>query len=365
MQSLGIIANPASGKDIRRLVSFATVIDNNEKVNIVKRIVLAAQAFGVERVYFMPDTFQMGLTVQEELTQHGVLTADIAVLEMFCGGSAADSTVAAKRMEELGVDCIAVLGGDGTSRAVAKGVVRTPLVPLSTGTNNVYPQMVEGTVAGMAAASLGRLADPYSVCIQDKRIEVWLNGQMVDLALIDAVISDDTYVGARAIWNSSRIRTIVVSRCHPATIGFSAVAGSVRIIRDTDPGGLAIDLASEGSAEGVSMAAGSAAGDLAAAGSAAEDLAAGVHTPGDRTPEVRKVKAAIAAGVVEEIGIREVRRLDDDEWLRLTMEQRAMVALDGEREVKVQAGDELAFRICRNGPWRVRIEEAVAMMMAG
>ena len=48
MASIGIIANPASGKDIRRLVSYATTIDNNEKVNICKRIVLAAQGLGVE-----------------------------------------------------------------------------------------------------------------------------------------------------------------------------------------------------------------------------------------------------------------------------------------------------------------------------
>ncbi|RBP68877.1 hypothetical protein DES36_10215 [Alkalibaculum bacchi] len=34
MPPIGIIANPASGKDIRRLLSYATVIDNNEKVNI-------------------------------------------------------------------------------------------------------------------------------------------------------------------------------------------------------------------------------------------------------------------------------------------------------------------------------------------
>ncbi len=34
MPSIGIIANPASGKDIRRLVSYATTIDNQEKVKI-------------------------------------------------------------------------------------------------------------------------------------------------------------------------------------------------------------------------------------------------------------------------------------------------------------------------------------------
>ena len=322
--TLGIVANPASGKDIRRLVSFATVIDNNEKVNIVKRIVLAAQAFGVDKVLFMPDTFQMGLTVKEELTQHGVLKARIEVLEMHAEGSAADSTRAAQLLEEAGVCCIAVLGGDGTARAVAKGVSKTPLIALSTGTNNVYPKMIEGTVAGIAAGALTQLPDPYAACIHDKRIEVWLNGEMVDLALIDAVLSDDTYVGAKAIWDSSRIKNIVVSRCHPASIGFSAVAGSVQIVLDTDPGGFAIELA----------------------------------------PEGRKVKAAIAAGVVEEIGVIGERRLDEGEWLELTIEQRAMVALDGEREIKVKQGDVLALRVCRNGPWRVKPEEAIAMMMA-
>ena len=60
MASIGVIANPASGKDIRRLVSYATTIDNNEKVNICKRIVLAAQGMGIDEVFFMPDTFMIG-----------------------------------------------------------------------------------------------------------------------------------------------------------------------------------------------------------------------------------------------------------------------------------------------------------------
>ena len=58
-RTIGVIANPASGKDIRRLVSYATTIDNNEKVNICKRIVLAAQGLGVESVVFMPETFML------------------------------------------------------------------------------------------------------------------------------------------------------------------------------------------------------------------------------------------------------------------------------------------------------------------
>ena len=80
MSSIGIIANPASGKDIRRLVSYATTIDNQEKVNIVKRIVLAAQSVGVDQIYFMPDSFQFGWIVIDDLEIDGKLTASCEVL---------------------------------------------------------------------------------------------------------------------------------------------------------------------------------------------------------------------------------------------------------------------------------------------
>ena len=39
MVNIGIIANPASGKDVRRLVARASVIDNPEKQAIVQRLI--------------------------------------------------------------------------------------------------------------------------------------------------------------------------------------------------------------------------------------------------------------------------------------------------------------------------------------
>ena len=58
--SVGIIANPASGRDIRRLVAHGAVFNNDEKVNIVRRVLLGLEAVGVERVFFMPDSFSIG-----------------------------------------------------------------------------------------------------------------------------------------------------------------------------------------------------------------------------------------------------------------------------------------------------------------
>ncbi len=58
-------------------------------------------------------------------------------------GSIKDTINAAKLMEEYEVDCLIILGGDGTSRAVAKSINETPIISISTGTNNVYPEMLE------------------------------------------------------------------------------------------------------------------------------------------------------------------------------------------------------------------------------
>ena len=319
MASIGIIANPASGKDIRRLVSYATTIDNNEKVNICKRIVLAAQGLGVESAYFMPETFMIGYAVKDSLESDGVLSLSLGVLDFEIEAAMEDTVRSARMLEELGVGCIVVLGGDGTSRAAAKGITKTPMLSISTGTNNVYPAMMEGTVAGMAAAAVALMDEPYSCCIHDKRITVRVNGEARDTALIDAVVSDDFYAGAKAIWDPERIRRIVVTRCHPATIRFSAVAGAYRLVEDTEDIGFAVELGAQG--EGV--------------------------------------LAPIAAGVLTPVHVSASRTLALGEEYRFTAESRCMIALDGEREVRVQPGDEVSMTVERDGPWRVLPRKAL------
>ena len=54
--SVGIIANPSSGKDIRRLVSQSRVVTNQEKINILKRIYAGLAASGVQNIFLMPDS---------------------------------------------------------------------------------------------------------------------------------------------------------------------------------------------------------------------------------------------------------------------------------------------------------------------
>src|SRR5262245_34360276 len=102
MTTVGIIANPASGKDIRRLVAHGSVFDNEEKVSIVRRVLLGLEAVGVERVWLMPDSFGIGLKALDPLK----LRLESALLPMRPTFSQQDSYRAANLMVEAGVRCL-------------------------------------------------------------------------------------------------------------------------------------------------------------------------------------------------------------------------------------------------------------------
>lgn len=320
MSTIGIIANPASGKDIRRLVSHATVVDNNEKVNIVKRIILAAQAAGVEKVYIMPDTFQIGYKVEEDLKGSKELQIPVITLDMRVRGSLEDTMVATKLMEEMNVNCIIALGGDGTSRAVAKSIINAPLISISTGTNNVFPKMLEGTVVGMAAAAVStKKCDLGESCSRTKRIELYKEEELLDIALVDCVIAKQNYVGSKAIWNPKDISKVIVSRAHPASIGFSTIIGVKQIVLEDDDFGVSINV-NKGQSR--------------------------VMTP-------------IAAGAIKEITVDEPRIHKLGESFSMNMKYKGIIALDGEREIPFKKGDSFQFKITRNGPYQVHIDEVL------
>ncbi|MGB4439092.1 MAG: NAD(+)/NADH kinase [Sedimentibacter sp.] len=317
MASIGIIANPASGKDIRRLVSHATVIDNNEKINIVERIVLGAQALGVDKVYMMPDSYNMGYRVEDKLNICNELKCEINVINMMYFDGMEDTLKAAEFMENNDdIGCIVTLGGDGTNRAVAKSVKNTPLVTISTGTNNVYPVMLEGTIAGMAAAAVAsNRFDKNIYAKKDKRIEIYTDNQLRDIALIDAVISKDVFVGSRAIWDMDSIEKIFVTRSHPASIGFSSVLGCKKIIMPKDDFGAYINVNTDGAS----------------------------------------VIAPMAAGVVNKIFIDEPIILGFSDEFEYITKSRGTIALDGEREIEFSKNQSFIFKISRNGPYHVDV----------
>ena len=69
MALVGIIANPAASKDIRRLVAQGRVVPDWEKVNIVRRVLLGLEAVGTRRVVAMPDSSHLVERARDESGQ--------------------------------------------------------------------------------------------------------------------------------------------------------------------------------------------------------------------------------------------------------------------------------------------------------
>ncbi|MFQ5813834.1 MAG: ATP-NAD kinase family protein [Anaerolineae bacterium] len=315
MTTVGIIANPASGKDIRRLVAHGSVFDNNEKVNILRRVLLGLHAIGVEQVVFMPDYFAIGLKALDGVKQ----APSSSLLDMRVRGTQQDSTDAARLMAEMGVGCIITLGGDGTNRAVAKTCGDTPLVPISTGTNNVFPFMVESTVAGLAAGIVAKgIVDAEDVTLPTKRLEVLRDGEVVDIALVDVVVYDDFFIASRAIWDVSKVKEIVLSRSEPSNIGFSSVGGGLYCAESNSNHGVYLQL-------------------------------------GQGTVEVT---APIAPGLIDRVGITGFRLLSIGDEVELTYKP-SILALDGEREVEVRGDTRVSVQLSDKGPRVVDIGKAL------
>ena len=323
MSKVGIIANPASGKDIRRLVAYASVTDNVEKTNLLRRIILGIDSTGVDEILMMPDYFGLG---QRALDGIGIenIRARTSIIDMTVNFTSKDSTLAAQLMGELGVGCIVTLGGDGTNRDVAKSNRAIPLVPLSTGTNNVFPVMTESTSAGIAAGIIARgIVNGKDTIKTHKRLVIIKNGQEIDMALIDAVVLDQLFIGSRAIWRLSEVKEIICTRAEPNNIGMTCIGGNLHPLELDDEHGLHLKLGK---------------GNL-------------------------KVKAAILPGLVAEVGVKELKTLEPGEEVEVRHKP-SVIALDGEREITVTASDRVKIRLQGDGPLVVDIEKTIKEAVA-
>src|SRR5262249_61829447 len=132
---------------------------------------------------------------------------------------AADVKETARLLACCKVGAIVTIGGDGTNRAVAAGCSDIPLVPISTGTNNVFPTMIEGTVAGLGAGLVATGAvDAQAVSRRTKRVEVRV-GSVDDFALVDAAACRGQFPGAAAAWDVARRWGLAPCRREPAAVG--------------------------------------------------------------------------------------------------------------------------------------------------
>lgn len=321
--TVGIIANPAAGKDIRRLVSEATIVTAPEKVALLRRAIIGIGAAGIDHILYLRDAMHLVDQALDTLSPVRRPRLHAEPLDLALGHSPDDTRRAARAMRERGVQALLVLGGDGTSRLVAPEIGDLPLLPVSTGTNNAFPHWSEATVAGMALGVAARGLAPEAL-VRRKRISLERPGMQAEWALVDAVVLRPSYHGTQAVWDPDDVEEIIVTQGIPGTVGWSAVIAALEPLSVSEPNG---------------------------AVAFCDPLAA------------RRAVAAIGPGLVEEVGVTEVRRLPLGAPVAIGPGPRT-VALDGEPVARLAPGERAQLRVLADGPVVIEISAALAAAAA-
>ena len=308
---VGIVANPVSARDIRRIVSHAGGLQITERANTVLRILAGLAATGIGTVVMMPENAGIRMHVMRGLDRArrhgGPAFPDLTFLDMPVRGDASDSARAARLLREMDVAAIVVLGGDGTHRVVVAECGNVPIAGVSTGTNNAFPEMHEPTVTGLAVGLAVTGAVPVAAAFAfNKRLEVEIN-ERLEIALVDVVVVKERYVGARAIWRPESFRELFATFGEPGGIGMSSVVALSAPVDRRAPYGRQIRF-------------------------------------GDPDTAAWSVRAPIAPGLMETVGIEAVETLEADQPIRPETTA-GTLAFDGERELAFSPDDEVIVRL--------------------
>lgn len=309
---VGIIANPVSARDIRRIISHAGSLQITDRANIVLRILAGLTATGVSHVVMMPENAGIRGHVTRAMTRASNVGEarfpELTFLDMKVTGHADDSATAARMMRKMNVAAIIVLGGDGTHRVVVSECGNTPIAGVSTGTNNAFPEMREPTITGLATGLAVTGAVPAAAAFVDnKRIEVTVNDRH-EIALVDVAVVRERFVGSRAIWKADGFRELFVTFGEPGGIGMSAIVGLLAPVKRSSPFGRRVIF--------------------------------------DR-PETAPLQLAapIAPGLIETVGIERVDTISFDTPMALTVPAGSL-AFDGERELTFSERDDVTVMLC-------------------
>ena len=311
MRAVGIIANPVSARDIRRIVSHAGNLPINDRANIVLRLLTGLAAADVTDVVVMPENggirTQLMRTIERERRMGTVRLPAVTYLDMPVTSTFVDSAVAARRMDDMGVGAIVVLGGDGTHRVVASSCGQTPIAGVSTGTNNAFPEFREPTITGLAVglAVSGRVPADIALAL-NKRLVVTVNGRH-EIALVDAAVVAERYVGARAIWKTESFRDLFATFGEADGIGMSSLVGLTGPLDRTTPEGRRIRLAPAGTAR-------------------------------------RTLAFPVAPGLIGKVGVLSVETMTPGVPCRPSVAA-GSIALDGERELTFGESDDVSIHL--------------------
>ena len=285
-------------------------------------MIAGAVEAGAQRILLGAD--RSGLALQAA----SGLDAPTAALDGPLTSSHLDSVTAAREMWKEDADVVVVLGGDGTCRDVAAGWPNAPMIPISTGTNNVFPCAVDGTSAGVAA---GLVATPAGACgdvaIEANRLVVSVDDTDADTtatesALVDVALVDARFGGARAVTDPRTIVWVVAAIAEPTATGLAAIAGRVEPVGRNEPGGVVVRTGAGG----------------------------------------RRVRVPLAPGTFTTLGIESVETLAAS--TPVVLPGGGMLAFDGERTKAVSASASISVSIEPSGPQVIDVDRTLAIAAA-
>ena len=315
MATVGIIASPSAGKDVRRLVGHAGSTGDVDKIAVIRRAALGVIESGVDRLLYLDDTRHLIQRALEGVPHGNVQVEPINQAVM---GTGRDSEKAAKALKSEGAGAVIVFGGDGTNRDVAKGWHNLPLLPLSVGTNNVFPFHMEATVGGVAAGLVARnLVFIKEVAKQAKVIKVEYDDGQSDLALVDLVLVSGEFIGSRAIWDVANLQEGIFAIAESATVGLSSIAATLGTIDRNENAAMHVKMGE-----------------------------------GNTT-----VRAPIAPGTYETIPIKAFKKIDLEE--KISMKGPGVLAFDGERDRVLQENETIVVSVSKEGPWVINTHRAL------
>ncbi len=309
MVKVGIIANPISARDIRRVISHAGNLPINDRANIVLRMMAGLAAAGVQEVVVMPENggirFHLERSIRREARLGHANFPQLRYLNMPVTATPEDSARAARMMAAEGGAAIVVRGGDGTNRGGVSACGKVPVAGVSTGTNNAFPELREPTITGLAVGLAATGQVPPDVALRpNKWLEVALNDRR-EIALVDVAVVEDRFVGARAIWKTAGFRDLFVTFGLPQAIGMSAIAGLCDPVDRAAPEGRHIRLSPDAP---------------------------------------RQLLAPIAPGLIDRLGIAGVARMAPGRAHAPSIPAGSL-AFDGERELTFTESDQVSVRL--------------------
>jgi len=145
-------------------------------------------------------------------------------------------------------------------------------------------------------------------------------GEKPDIALIDAVVTRNQFIGSRALLDGDAIERILLTRADPVAVGMTSVGGLIRPLDQEEDAGLHLVLGKKGK---------------------------------------HRVHAPIAPGLFATLNVKKVATVSFDD--EIEFKGPCVLAFDGEREREIKNDQVVRMRVSRNGPSVLDIDKTMRL----